>query len=247
VLVGAHWLVAWEVCGLLATGSVLAVRLLIAAPPRGREGWRRALVAAGPYLALAGVLLGSRLWRDAPAVQPFEGLPALPLNHALVGLWVVGLGLAVLRGSVGEALRQAMVRGRQPALALLMFVLLARFLAFAGVPQALAGALAGSFGAFAPFAAPVLAGLAGFFAGSNVGSNSAMMPLQAELGRVAGLGPLVLPAIQNGTMCLLLSPQVCAIASGLAGNGATPAGMWRLCWPIFPLALVVGMAFVASG
>ena len=247
LLVGAHQLVAWEVCGLLATGIVLAARLLIAAPPRGAAGWRRMLVAAGPYLALAGVLLGSRLWREAPALVAFEGLPSLPLNHAVVGLWVVGLGLAVMRGSVNGALRQAVERGWRPALALLMFVLLARFLAFAGVPQALAGALAASFGVFAPFASPVLAGLAGFFAGSNVGSNSAMMPLQAELGRVAGLGPLVLPAVQNGTMCLLLSPQVCAIASGLAGGGATPAGIWRLCWPIFPLALIVGMAFVAWG
>ncbi len=247
LLILAHRLVAWEVCGLLATGILLTARLLFAAPPKGLAGWITTLRAALPYLLLAGVLLGSRLWRNPPALAPFPGLPALTLNHAVVGLWLVGLMLALSRQDLAGPLRQAATRGWRPALALLMFVLLARFLAFAGVPQALAGALAGSFGDFAPYASPLLAGAAGFFAGSNVGSNSAMMPLQAELGRVAGLGPLVLPAIQNGTIFLLLSPQVCAIASGLAGGGATPGGIWRLCWPIFPLALLVGMAFVAAG
>jgi L-lactate permease len=165
-------------------------------------------------------------------------------------LWLVGLALTLRRGhGVARPLRTALGRGRRPATALLLFVLLARVLAEAGVrvPQALARALAGAFGHAAPFAAPLLAGAAGFFAGSNVGSNSAMMPLQAELGRLAGLGPPVLPAVQNGTLFLLLSPQVCAIASGLAGGGATPRGIWRLAWPIFPIALAVGAGFVALG
>ena len=245
LLVAAHRMVPWEVCGLLATGITLAARLLIADPPRDRAGWRAALRGAAPYLLLAGALLASRLWHDAPAIAPFPGLPALPLNHAVVNLWLVALALAAVHGTRPAAVLATLRRGLRPALALLMFVLLARFLAHAGVPQALAMALAGGFGAAAPFAAPLLAGAAGFFAGSNVGSNSAMMPLQAELGRVAGLGPLVLPAIQNGTLFLLLSPQVCAIASGLAGGGATPRGIWRLSWPIFPLAIAVGVAFVA--
>jgi len=247
VLVLAHRVVAWEVCGLLATGSLLVVRLLMTEPPRGFAGWRAAGRTALPYLLLAGVLLGSRLWHAAPALAPFPGLPALPLNHAVVALWLVALGLAIVRGGAGGALIQAGRRGRKPALALLMFVLLARVLAYAGVPQALAGALAGAFGTAAPFASPLLAGVAGFFAGSNVGSNSAMMPLQAELGRVAGLGKFVLPAIQNGTLFLLLSPQVCSIASGLAGGGATPRGIWGLAWPIFGIAIAVGVAFVAWG
>ncbi len=247
ILIAAHRLVAWEVCGLLATGIVLVVRLLLADPPRGRAGWRAAIVQAAPYALLAGVLLGSRLWSEVPRLTPFAGLPPLPLNHAMVGLWLVALGLAAWRGDVLAAIGGALRRGWRPAAALTLFVLLARFLVHAGVPQALAMALAGTFGAAAPFASPLLAGAAGFFAGSNVGSNSAMMPLQAELGRVAGLGPLVLPAVQNGTLFLLLSPQVCAIASGLAGEGATPRGIWRLSWPIFPIAIAVGLAFVAAG
>lgn len=246
LLVAAHHLVGWEVCGLLATGIVLAARLLHADPPRGPAGWHGAALAAFPYLLLAGVLLASRLWRGAPALAPLPGLPAVALNHAVVALWLVALALLLWRGRIGQ-LGAALARGRRPALALLMFVLLARVLAQAGVPQALAAALAGSFGAGAPYASPLLAGIAGFFAGSNVGSNSAMMPLQAALGHAAGLGALVLPAVQNGTLFLILSPQVCAIASGLAGGGATPAGIWRMMWPVFPLAVAVGLASIALG
>jgi lactate permease len=245
LLVALHHLVPWEVCGLLATGLVLTVRLLHADPPRGADGWIVRLRAAFPYLLLAGTLLGSRLWRGAPALAPFPALPALPLNHAVFGLWLVGLILAIAAGRPLATVKGALHRGARPALTLLLFVLLARFLAGAGVPQALAGALAGIFGSAAPYAAPLLAGIAGFFAGTNVGSNAAMMPLQAELGRVAGIGPLVLPAVQNGTLFLMLSPQAAAVISGLAGGGASPRGIWRLAWPIFPLSLAVGMAFIA--
>jgi lactate permease len=56
----AHRLVTWEVCGLLATGSVLSVRLLLAAPPRTAADRRAAATAAAPYLVLAGALLASR-------------------------------------------------------------------------------------------------------------------------------------------------------------------------------------------
>ncbi|MCW3477155.1 L-lactate permease [Limobrevibacterium gyesilva] len=247
LLVVWHHLVPWEVCGLLATGPVLAAKLLRNAPPRGREGWQRAVAAAFPYTLLAAVLLGSRLWRDAPALRPFPDLPALPLNHAMAALWLVALALLLRRANPAGVALGALRRAQRPALALLMFVLLARFLSNAGVPQALATALAGALGQFAPFAAPLLAGIAGFFAGTNVGSNAAMMPLQAALGRVAGLGPTVLPAVQNGTLFLVLSPQISAIASGLAGDGATPARVWRLAWPLFALGLAVGLVAVAVG
>ena len=93
----------------------------------------------------------------------------------------------------------------------------------------------------------MLAGLAGFFAGTNVGSNAAMMPLQAALGRAAHLGPLVLPAVQNGTLFLVLSPQLTAIAAGVLGDGTRPAGIWRVAWPIFPLSIAIGLAGIAIG
>lgn len=251
LLVGLHHAVPWEVCGLLATGLVLAARQMHAHPPRDAASRARALRAAFPYALLALVLLGSRLWRDAPALQPFADLPALPANHAMVALWLVALGLLAARAGAPAALlgalRAALGRARRPAIALLMFVLLSRFLSNAGIPQALAFALSAGFGAAAPFAAPLLAGFAGFFAGTNVGANSAMMPLQAALGRLAGLGPAVLPAVQNGTPFLLLSPQLTSIAASLAGDTASPARIWRHAWPVALAALVVGMASVALG
>ena len=244
LLVLCHQAIAWEMCGMAATGLALSAKLLLAHPPRRLDDWGRALRAAFPYLLLAGALLSIRAVGDAPALAPMAGLPALPLNHPIVALWLVAFGLLIACGRRPWA---ALRRGRKPALALLMFVLLSRVLSNAGVPQALAGALAARFGSYALYASPVLAAAAGFFAGTNVGSNSAMMPLQASLGRMAGLDPTVLPAVQNGTLALILSGQLTAVASPLAGPGATPASIWRLAWPLFLIGIAVGLAAIAIG
>jgi lactate permease len=242
-----HRVAPWELAGVLATGPLLALRLLMSNPPRGREAWRSATRAALPYLVLAGALLMSRLWRDAPALRPFEGLPALPANHAMVAIVVVALLVALMTPQPGRLIATGLTRAWRPALALLVFVLLSRFLFNAGVPQALAQAIAGALGPTAPFASPVLAGIAAFFAGTNVGANSTMMPLQSELGRLAGMDPAALPAIQNGTLFLLLAPQVVGMIAGLAGRGVTPACIWRMAWPIAVVSLAVGLAAVAIG
>lgn len=254
LLVLLHHVAPWEVCGLLATGLALSARLLHAHPPRSLADCRRAVAAAFPYALLAGVLLASRLWRDPPSLHPFAHLPALPANHAMVALWLVALALLARHhaAAIPALLAGAVRRGRKPAVALLMFVLLARTLSNAGIPQALALAISAGLGAAAPYAGPLLAGLSGFLAGTNVGANSAMMPVQAALGQMAGLGRLVLPAVQNGTPFLLLSPQLASIAAALAGRSksgqeATPARIWRLGWPIALAALAVGMAAIALG
>ena len=200
-----------------------------------------------PYGALVAVLLGSRIWTGAPFWRPFADLPAIALNHAMFALWLVALLWLAGARHGGHLLRQSLYRARRPALALLLFVLLARLLSNADVPQALAAALIDVLGSAAPFAAPFLAGIAGIITGTNVGSNSALMPLQAALGRAAGLAPTVLPAVQNGTLFLMLSPQVAAIACGVAGDGATPAKLWRLAWPVFVISLGIGLAAVALG
>jgi lactate permease len=242
-----HRVAPWELCGVLATGPLLAARLLLANPPRGLAGWLRATGAALPYILLAAVLLASRLWRDAPAFHPFAGLPPLPANHAMVAIVLVALAMALTRPQPARLVADAMRRAWRPALALLMFVLLSRFLSNAGIPQALAHALAGAFGDAAPYASPLLAGISAFFAGTNVGSNSTMMPLQGELGRLAGMHPAALPAIQNGTLFLLLAPQVVGMIAGLAGREVTPAAIWRIAWPVALVSLAVGLAAVAIG
>lgn len=242
-----HRVAPWELVGVLATGPLLALRLLLSDPPRSWATWRAAGLAALPYLLLAGVLLASRLWRGAPALQPFDGLPPIPANHAMVAIAAVALLVALLRPQPGALIAAALARAWRPALALLAFVLLSRFLSNAGIPQALARALAESLGPAAPFASPVLAGIAAFFAGTNVGANSTMMPLQSELGRLAGMDRAALPAIQNGTLFLLLAPQVVGMVAGLAGRGVTPAAVWRVAWPVALVGLGVGLAAVALG
>lgn len=247
LLVLLHGVAPWEMCGLLATGTVLAGKLLWASPPRGAAGWRAAVAAAGPYLGLVGMLAGLRLWQTAPVLRPFAEMPGLALNHGVVAVWLVA-GVLLARSAAPRALLVGVGRrGRRPVLTLIGFVMLARVLALAGIPQALAGALARAFGTAAPFAAPVLAAAAGFFGGTNVASNAAMMPLQAALGRLAGLDPVVLPAVQNGTPFLMISMQVTAIAVALAGGDATQGRVWRLGWPIALIGAGVGMASVLIG
>lgn len=246
LLIGLHFLVPWEVCGLLASGPLLAARRLLAAPPRGLDAWRAAAAGAAPYLLLASVLLGSRLWRHAPALAPYPDLPPLPLNHALVALWVVALALVAARRDGVAVAAQALRRMPRSGLVLLMFVLLARTLGNAGIPHALAVALAGAAGGLAPYAAPLLAAGGAFLTGSNTGGNSAMMPLQSALGRAAGLAPAVLPAVQNGALTLLMAPQVTAVVGQLAGR-VPVASVWRLTWPVAPIGILIGMAAVAIG
>jgi lactate permease len=237
-------LLPWEVAGMLATGPLLVVRLLLAAPPRGVAAWRSAIAAAAPYGLLVAALLAARLWPDAPAWHAYADLPPMPLNHVAVVLWLVAGGLLLHRTkSPGPALWRA----RRPALAILLFVLLSRFLAAAGVPAALAGAMAGALGPAAHYGAPLLALVSGFVGGSNVGSNAMLMPFQATLGQLAGLPATLLPAVQNfaGAQASMFSPQVTAVFGGL--TGARPGAIWRLAWPVFPLIVAIGLATVALG
>ena len=247
LLILLHLVLPWELCGMAATGPVLALRLLRADPPEGRAGWVRSSVAAAPYLLLVALLVGLRLWPDPPSLHPFAGLPELRLSHAVVALWLAAVCLLIASGRGPGLALQALRRARRPALALLAFVVLARVLTNAQVPQALATALVASFGKAAPFASPLMAAIAGFFAGTNVGSNAAMMSLQAALGHSAGLGPLVLPAVQNGTLALVISPQLVSVASSLAGAEVTPRAVWRIMWPIAVIALAVGILSVLIG
>jgi len=247
LLVGCHYVVPWEVSGLLATGPLLALRLLRAHPPRGAGGWWQAGTAAAPYLLLAAMLLARPLWQHPPSWQPFGDLPALPLNHAMVALWVAALALLAARRDGLAIAGQALRRMPRTALVLLLFVLLARTLGNAGVPQALAAALAHAFGGLAPYAGPLLAAGGAFVTGTNTGGNSAMMPLQSALGRAAGLAPTVLPAVQNSSLTLLMAPQLTAVVVHLAGGGANLGAVWRLSWPVALIGILIGMAAVAIG
>ena len=245
LLIGAHAFAPWELCGALATGAVLTVRLLVASPPRNFSALGQMVRAASPYLLLIGILLASRLWPDPPRWAPLPRMPELPANHAMFGIWLAALLQLGRSPLAGKRFAGALKRAGRPALVLLSFVLFSRVLTNAGVPQGLALALAATFGGAAPYAGPLLAGLGGFLAGTNVGANSAMMPLQAELGRIAHLPPTLLPSVQNGTAFLLVSPQLTAIAASVAGTSQWE--IWRQAWPIPLAALAVGVAAIVLG
>ena len=247
LIVAAH-LLPWEVSRLLATGIVLCVRLLRDDLPQDRQAMRRTMVIAGPYLLLTTMLLATRLWHGAPCLKPYSEFPPIGLDHPMVALWVAALLVAVARGVSASELKAALLHGRRPALAILIYVILARWLFGAGVPHALASALERGFGGFAPFAAPFVGAASGFVAGTNVGSNSTAMTLQAELGKLYGLDPVLLPSVQNfvGASVILLSPQINAVAGSLAGESRI-SRIWRLMWPVAPIAIAIGLASVAIG
>jgi len=250
ILVASHAVLPWEIAGVLATGPLVAVKLWRAHPPRDASARLEALTAAMPYGAVAFVLIASRAWPHPPGLKPFPQFPALALNHPMVALWSVALVILAMRSPHPfRTLAATLRRWRRPAAVMLAYIFLARVLVGAGVPTALAGALEAGLGAFAPFASPLLAAASGFFAGTNVGSNSAMMPLQAALGRVAMLPPTLLPSVQNfvGSACMVISPQLIAIAAGLDATRPAPAAVWRLAWPVLPIAIGIGLIAVAVG
>lgn len=249
LLIASNRVFPWEVAGIAATGPLLAARLLWANPPDGREDWRRAAAAAFPYVLLTASLLAARIFSGVPVWRPFAALPGVALNHPMIILWLTGLALLASRPDPVRSAGAALNRARKPAVAIVLYVVLARWLIGAHVPDTLARALADALGDLAPLASPVVAAASGFVAGSNVGANSATMPLQAALGRLRGFDPALLPSVQNfcGAACILLSPQFTAVAAGLAGEGATPRRIWGLTWPIAPIAIFIGLLTVAIG
>jgi lactate permease len=212
---------------------LLRHRALLKSP----AAWRRAV----PYLILTAALLGTHAVPalGTPWLRPFNDLPGLAPNHAAIVLGAVALLLLAFRPDRGAVLAAAFTRARRPALAMLLFVVLARVLAGSGIAAGLAARLAASAGGAAPYTAPVLGALAGFFVGTNVGSNSVTMPLVAALGAGTGLPAALLPAIQNftGSALCLISPPVLALALGISGERARPAQIWRVLGP-GPLAAV---------
>ncbi len=237
-------LLPWELAGMLATGPLLLARLLLTTPPRGTAAWRRAVATILPYVLLVAAILLTRLWAAPPAWQPLAGLPPLPLTHVAVVIWLVAGGLLLARRiPPGPSLRRA----RRPALAILSFVVLSRWLFAAGTPAVLAAGLEAALGRFAQYGTPVLALLSGFVGGSNVASNAMMMPLQAALGRLQGLPADLLPAVQNftGAQASMYSPQVVGVFGGLAG--VRPGPVWRLAWPVFAILLAIGVASLVVG
>ncbi|PWS37520.1 hypothetical protein DFH01_11875 [Falsiroseomonas bella] len=247
LLLLCHALFPFEAAGIVATGVPLLLLLWRLDPPQGAAGWRAAIRTLAPYAGLTVALLTARAWAGAPAWTPFADLPGLPLTHVAIILWLVAAAL-LLRLPDGPArARGALLRARRPALAMLLYVILARWLAGSGVAGSLAEALAGALGPLAPYAVPPLGLASGMVTGSNVGSNAALMTVQAALGRAAALPELLAPALHNfaGAAGAGMSFAVTAMICGLLADGTRPAQIWRMLLPSMALVLVIGWLAVA--
>ena len=247
LLAGLHLVLPFEVIGILAPGLPLLAMLWSLDPPQGREGWRRALRTLGPYLILTAALLTARGWSAAPAWAPFAELPSLPITHVAVILWLVS-GLLLLRRPDGPAAaRQALARAKRPAIAMLLYVVMARWMAGSGIAASLAEALADALGIAAPFAVPVLGVASGIVTGSNVGSTSALMAVQQALGQAAGMPPMLAPTLHNfaGSAGAGMSFGATAMVCGLLADGTRPAQIWRLLLPSMSAVLAIGWIAVA--
>ncbi|MEO3473937.1 L-lactate permease [Roseomonas sp. CAU 1739] len=246
ILVAGHWVLPFEVLGILGAGVPLLVALWLADPPRDALAWQRAVRALWPYALLTVALLGARAVPHPPAFHPYEGLPAFPVTHVAVVLLVVAGGILASRRNAGRRARDALKRAMRPAAAMLLYVLFARWMAGSGATGALASAAAGALGGLAPFAVPVLGLAAGVVTGSNVGSNAAMMPVQQALGLAAGLPPLLAPAVHNfaGAAGAGMSFAGTALVCGLLADGTRPAQIWRLLLPSMVAVIVLGWATV---
>jgi lactate permease len=242
LLVGGHWILPFEVLGILATGIPLLMVLWRLDPPRDAAARGRAVAAAAPYLLLTAALLAARAVPRPPGFHPYPELPAFPVTHVAVVLWCVALALLAMRRDAAQRLREAARRAPRPALALLLYVLLARWLAGSGATAALADAAAGALGPFAPFAIVPLGLASGMVTGSNVGSNAALMPVQAALGAASGLPPLLAPALHNfaGAAGAGMSFAVSALVCGLLADGTRPPQLWRLLLPSLIAVILIG-------
>lgn len=249
ILLASHALFPFEVAGILACGLPLLWALWRLDPPRDAAGWRAALRAMAPYLGLTLALLLARSWAGAPAWTPFAELPGFALTHVAVVLWIVAAILLARLPDGGARAAGALRRAWRPALAMLLYVVLARWLAGSGIAAELAGAVSAALGPLAPYAIPPLGLAAGMITGSNVGSNAALMPVQAALGATAGLTPLLAPALHNfaGAAGAGMSFAVTALICGLLADGTRQRALWRLLAPSLLAVLAIGWVMVALG
>lgn len=190
-------------------------------PPWPREAW--------PYLVLLALILA---WRGLCSLSGWDELWVIrgqqvswkPLASPGLALALVTL-LQMCGRTASPALPWAglLRRARVPLTTILLFLLLSQILVKAGFlleTQRLLHAMSGL--ALAPTLA-LLAGLAGYLTGSNVGGNSLIMPVAATLDLTHGpwLTALVNSAAGHGALGSL---SILALIVGLAGANRQEEG-----------------------
>jgi lactate permease len=247
LLVVANQGLPFETAGVFALGPALVLWLWrVQRRPDAAALWEGTRAAA-PWLVLLAVLLAVRLWPDPPRLAPFEDLPALPLTHVAVVLWGVSLALLFARLGGVAAAGRALRRAGRPALAMLLYVLMARCMAASGAAADLARAAAAALGPAAPYALPPLSFLSGLVTGSNVASNAALLPVQTGIAEAAGLPLRLAVAIHNaaGGLGAGMSFAVLGLVCGLLQDGTRPRAVWRFLLPLVPPMLVLCWIAVA--
>ena len=247
LLVSCHWLLPFEVIGVIATGLPLIFALWRLDPPQDGAAWRRALSRLAPYAFLTLALLLARAVPNPPAWRPFADLPAFPITHVSLVLGAVALLLLARRAGAVALAQGAIKRSIRPAMIMLLYVLLARWMGESGATAALAREAAAALGPLAPYAVPPLGLMAGIVTGTNVGSNAALMPVQYKLGLAAGLPPVLAPGVHNfvGAAGAGMSFAVTGMVCGLLADGTKPVQLWRLLWPSLAAVLLLGWAAMA--
>jgi lactate permease len=247
LLVSCHWLLPFEVVGVIATGLPLIFALWRLDPPQDGAAWRRAISRLAPYALLTLAFLAARAVPNPPAWRPFADFPAFPITHVSLVLGVVALLLLARRAGAVALAQGAIKRGIRPAMIMLLYVLLARWMGESGATAALAREAAAALGPLAPYAVPPLGLMAGIVTGTNVGSNAALMPVQYKLGLAAGLPPVLAPGVHNfiGAAGAGMSFAVTGMICGLLADGTKPAALWRLLWPSLAAVLVLGWGAMA--
>lgn len=254
LLVAANVFATVEVAGLIALSPPLLLRLFAEEGGLpGRAAWR----AAMPYVALALLLLVTRLvpplagaLTAVAVLRPWADLPGFPLlHHPATMLALVACAVLAARGGGQEAAGRAAARARMPVLLMLLYVVLARWLGASGAAASLARALADATGpGLLPYVTPLLGAAGGFFAGTNVASNSILMPIQTALAGKQEFPAAFLPALQNfvGSAFCILAPMRIAATAALAADGTEEGALYRRLWWTGASSLLSACACVAA-
>lgn len=243
VLLGVNLWVGPEVSGVLAGLAVASVGLGISWAQRKKlVRWPS---AAWPYLALLGVIVASR---GLFVLSGWDGLWVVRGEHVS---WkpLASPGLALLIVTVLMAFRQTagagfpwqalLNRAKFPVTTIFLFLLLSQVMVNAGFLVEAQSALQSMSGiSLAPTIA-LLAGIAGYVTGSNVGGNTLVMPSIAALSSEQGawLAAMVNSAAGHGALGSL---SILSLITGLAGaNRQEENSLIRFAFGLVALNIVI--------
>ncbi|WP_130887625.1 L-lactate permease [Pseudomonas sp. Sample_21] len=243
VLFGVNLWLGPEVSGVLAGLAVACVGLGISWAQRKKlVRWPS---AAWPYLALLGVIVASRGlfvlsgW-DGLWVVRGEHVSWKPLASPGLALLIVTVLMAFRQTAGGGFPWQALFnRAKFPVTTIFLFLLLSQVMVNAGFLVEAQSALQSMSGlSLAPTIA-LLAGIAGYVTGSNVGGNTLVMPSIAALSSEHGawLAAMVNSAAGHGALGSL---SILSLITGLAGaNRQEENSLIRFAFGLVALNIVI--------